>query len=66
MQDLSDDGSDESSEDDADEDGDESDVDSERDVSKEFHLGRFCAARTQVYHQFSHWEVRPITQNAYT
>ncbi|KAF8163326.1 hypothetical protein B0H34DRAFT_695018 [Crassisporium funariophilum] len=23
---------------------------------KEIHLGRFCAKRTRVYHQFSHWE----------
>ncbi|KIM65300.1 hypothetical protein SCLCIDRAFT_1212467 [Scleroderma citrinum Foug A] len=23
---------------------------------KEFHLGRFCAARTRVYHEFNHWE----------
>ncbi|KAF9227887.1 hypothetical protein BS17DRAFT_746822 [Gyrodon lividus] len=27
-----------------------------RDVKKEFHLGRFCATRAQVYHQFNHWE----------
>lgn len=25
---------------------------------QEFHLGRFCAARTQVFHKFMHWEVR--------
>ncbi|KAL0946865.1 hypothetical protein HGRIS_013031 [Hohenbuehelia grisea] len=25
--------------------------------TKTFHLGRFCARRTQVYHQFTHWEV---------
>lgn len=24
---------------------------------KEFDLGRFCARRTQVYHEFMHWEV---------
>ncbi|KAI6099879.1 hypothetical protein EDD16DRAFT_1657460 [Pisolithus croceorrhizus] len=23
---------------------------------KEFHLGRFCATRTRVYHEFNHWE----------
>ncbi|KAF8201810.1 hypothetical protein BJ912DRAFT_519142 [Pholiota molesta] len=23
---------------------------------KEFHLGRFCAKRTRVFHEFSHWE----------
>ncbi|KAG6850999.1 hypothetical protein H0H93_004486 [Arthromyces matolae] len=22
----------------------------------EFHLGRFCARRTRVYHEFTHWE----------
>lgn len=37
-----------------------SDIDSD-DVShkssgKQFYLGRFCAARTQVFHEFSHWE----------
>lgn len=26
--------------------------------SKEFHLGRFCARRGRIFHQFSHWEVR--------
>ncbi|KAI0725129.1 hypothetical protein C8Q72DRAFT_755507, partial [Fomitopsis betulina] len=25
-------------------------------TKKEFNLGRFCAARTRVYHGFSHWE----------
>ena len=25
---------------------------------KEYHLGRFCAARAQTFHRFSHWEVR--------
>ncbi|KAG0707720.1 hypothetical protein DFH29DRAFT_895079 [Suillus ampliporus] len=33
----------------------ESDDDDESSV-KQFHLGRFCAARTQVFHKFSHWE----------
>ncbi|KIJ17435.1 hypothetical protein PAXINDRAFT_10268 [Paxillus involutus ATCC 200175] len=36
-------------------DGDE-DEDMKRDVKREFHLGRFCATRAQVYHQFNHWE----------
>lgn len=65
VQDVSDDGSGESSEDGEDEDKD-SDIDGERDVRKEFNLGRYCAARTQIYHQFSHWEVRPIMQDART
>ncbi|KAI0928526.1 hypothetical protein AcW1_005745 [Taiwanofungus camphoratus] len=30
--------------------------DEEMDVKKEFHLGRFCAARTRVFHSFTHWE----------
>ncbi|KAF8910956.1 hypothetical protein CPB84DRAFT_1723119 [Gymnopilus junonius] len=29
---------------------------SDKNELKEFHLGRFCARRTQVYHEFSHWE----------
>ncbi|KZP19459.1 hypothetical protein FIBSPDRAFT_827984 [Athelia psychrophila] len=33
----------------------ESDDDKER-PSKEFHLGRFCAKRTRVFHRFTHWE----------
>ncbi|KAF8964710.1 hypothetical protein BDZ97DRAFT_1757813 [Flammula alnicola] len=33
-----------------------SSVDSEEQVGKEFHLGRFCAKRTKVFHEFSHWE----------
>ncbi|PPR08089.1 hypothetical protein CVT24_010550 [Panaeolus cyanescens] len=28
----------------------------DNDQKKEFHLGRFCARRTKVYHQFMHWE----------
>lgn len=42
---------------------DDSDDDEEhyKDMKKEFNLGRFCAARTRVYHSFSHWEV-PYTQ----
>ncbi|KAF8559604.1 hypothetical protein OG21DRAFT_1549377 [Imleria badia] len=36
--------------------GEDSDTGGERAVKAEFNLGRFCAARTQVYHQFSHWE----------
>ncbi|KAH7914695.1 hypothetical protein BJ138DRAFT_1143392 [Hygrophoropsis aurantiaca] len=27
-----------------------------RNPCKEFHLGRFCAARTKVFHAFNHWE----------
>jgi hypothetical protein len=30
---------------------------SEDDECIEYHLGRFCAKRTRVYHEFSHWEV---------
>ncbi|KAG8217534.1 hypothetical protein J3R82DRAFT_5683 [Butyriboletus roseoflavus] len=52
FEDVSNDGSDESSE----EDEEDSGVDGKRDVRAEFHLGRFCAARTRIYHQFSHWE----------
>ncbi|KAF8447936.1 hypothetical protein L210DRAFT_3391177 [Boletus edulis BED1] len=48
FEDVSDEEPSESSEEDED-----SDV---GDVKQMFHLGRFCAARTQVYHQFSHWE----------
>lgn len=25
---------------------------------KQMHLGRFCAKRTQSFHEFTHWEVR--------
>ncbi|KAG9318509.1 hypothetical protein JVU11DRAFT_600 [Chiua virens] len=53
FEDVSDEESDENSEDDEVEDSDE---DRDRDVKARFHLGRFCAARTRVYHQFSHWE----------
>ncbi|TFK29962.1 hypothetical protein FA15DRAFT_752092 [Coprinopsis marcescibilis] len=28
----------------------------ERKLPKQFDLGRFCATRTQVFHEFSHWE----------
>ncbi|KAI6166987.1 hypothetical protein EDD17DRAFT_1542310, partial [Pisolithus thermaeus] len=32
-------------------------TDDEEDTDgKEFHLGRFCATRTRVYHEFNHWE----------
>ncbi|KAI6005918.1 hypothetical protein EDD15DRAFT_2214729 [Pisolithus albus] len=32
-------------------------TDDEEDTNgKEFHLGRFCAIRTRVYHEFNHWE----------
>ena len=44
---------------------DDSDDDEEhvKHMKKEFSLGRFCAARTRVYHMFSHWEVpyMPLT-----
>ena len=36
---------------------DEEDEDEDADEAKEFNLGRFCAARVQVFHKFSHWEV---------
>ena len=29
--------------------------------NKEFNLGRFCARRGLVFHQFSHWEVRKLS-----
>ncbi|KAF8894643.1 hypothetical protein BD779DRAFT_1502200 [Infundibulicybe gibba] len=40
---------------------DSSDEDSDGSIdpkkkSEEFHLGRFCAKRTRVYHEFTHWE----------
>ncbi|KAI6028429.1 hypothetical protein F5J12DRAFT_805362 [Pisolithus orientalis] len=32
-------------------------IDDDEDTDKkEFHLGRFCARRTRVYHGFNHWE----------
>lgn len=30
---------------------------SEGEYRTDFHLGRFCARRTRVYHDLSHWEV---------
>ncbi|KIL00117.1 hypothetical protein PAXRUDRAFT_821997 [Paxillus rubicundulus Ve08.2h10] len=45
--------SDKESNEDSDED---EDADRKRDVKREFHLGRFCATRARVYHQFNHWE----------
>ncbi|KAG1753462.1 hypothetical protein EDB19DRAFT_831191 [Suillus lakei] len=36
----------------------DSDDDSRESSGKQFYLGRFCAARTQVFHEFSHWEYR--------
>ncbi|KAK2466894.1 hypothetical protein APHAL10511_001152 [Amanita phalloides] len=30
--------------------------DSEKSHSLEYHLGRFCAKRTRVYHELTHWE----------
>ncbi|KAF8654110.1 hypothetical protein AX16_003643 [Volvariella volvacea WC 439] len=43
---------------DSDSDSDsDSDTDSKSKVEQpEFHLGRFCARRTRVFHEFSHWE----------
>ncbi|KAH7926318.1 hypothetical protein BV22DRAFT_1033035 [Leucogyrophana mollusca] len=38
-------------------DSNSSDSDGESSSSvREFHLGRFCAARTRVFHAFNHWE----------
>ncbi|KAF8077922.1 hypothetical protein FPV67DRAFT_1615063 [Lyophyllum atratum] len=47
-----------SSPDDSDsDDSDTKSADSEDDpAAHEFHLGRFCAKRTRVYHEFTHWE----------
>lgn len=43
-------------------DGDsDDDEDHAKHTKKEFNLGRFCAARTRVYHSFSHWEVHPAS-----
>ncbi len=39
-----------------DDEGGDSDDSGQRHV-KEFHLGRFCAKRTRVFHRFTHWEV---------
>ncbi|KAL0581727.1 hypothetical protein V5O48_000309 [Marasmius crinis-equi] len=41
---------------DEDEESDEDSDDSEHDTKTQFHLGRFCARRTRVYHDISHWE----------
>ncbi|KZT67736.1 hypothetical protein DAEQUDRAFT_728731 [Daedalea quercina L-15889] len=44
---------------DSDDDSDEGDSENEGHdpcLKKEFNLGRFCAARTRVFHRFSHWE----------
>lgn len=30
--------------------------DTESEETLEFHLGRFCAKRTRIFHEFSHWE----------
>ncbi|KAG1756738.1 uncharacterized protein EDB91DRAFT_1094178 [Suillus paluster] len=35
---------------------DDDDDDDDESCVRQFHLGRFCAARTQVFHEFSHWE----------
>lgn len=46
-----------------DSDDDDSDEEEEsKDIKKEFHLGRFCARRTRVFHEFNHWEVRTYMQ----
>jgi len=37
-------------------DGFEPRVSKRKTSNKEFHLGRFCARRGRVFHQFSHWE----------
>lgn len=39
-----------------DSDSDDSEDEEESKDQKEFHLGRFCARRTKVFHEFSHWE----------
>lgn len=52
-----DDESSEEEEDDEDEDEDESRP------KKEFNLGRFCARRTRVFHNFTHWEVRDCLEH---
>ena len=44
--------------DDDDDDGDSDNAgDGEHKPKNEFRLGRFCAARTHAFHQFTHWEV---------
>ncbi|KAG2111588.1 uncharacterized protein F5147DRAFT_685863 [Suillus discolor] len=35
---------------------DSDDMISHKSSGKQFYLGRFCAARTRVFHEFSHWE----------
>ena len=44
-------------------DEDSSEDDDDEDDGKEFNLGRFCAARVQVFHRFSHWEVSSLLLN---
>lgn len=29
----------------------------EEDLSHELHLGRWCAKRTEIFHELCHWEV---------
>ncbi|KAL4074404.1 hypothetical protein V8B97DRAFT_1949545 [Scleroderma yunnanense] len=53
FEDLTDDESDDSEPDASVEDSDRG---PSKKRKKEFHLGRFCAARTRVYHEFNHWE----------
>ncbi|TFK42557.1 hypothetical protein BDQ12DRAFT_732201 [Crucibulum laeve] len=42
----------------------EGDSDDKEEVKTEFHLGRFCARRTRVYHEFLHWEASPFDHYA--
>ncbi|KZT09438.1 uncharacterized protein LAESUDRAFT_694923 [Laetiporus sulphureus 93-53] len=42
-------------------DSDSSDDEHPEPLKKEFHLGRFCAARTRVFHKFTHWEYALFT-----
>ncbi|KAG6900870.1 hypothetical protein C0993_009988 [Termitomyces sp. T159_Od127] len=52
---------------DSDDDSDDNDTNSKKEkVAAEFHLGRFCARRTRVYHEFTHWEVREVLKYALT
>ncbi|TCD71879.1 hypothetical protein EIP91_000011 [Steccherinum ochraceum] len=39
-----------------DSDGYDSEDDKPKKSKKQFHLGRFCARRTRVFHEFTHWE----------
>ncbi|EGO21468.1 hypothetical protein SERLADRAFT_440729 [Serpula lacrymans var. lacrymans S7.9] len=37
---------------------DDEESNEEEEDKQMFHLGRFCAARTRVFHEFNHWEYR--------